>query len=277
MSDKNTIEKIHRFLHGEMDTEELAAFEKEMAEDETLKHDTEMENRLLNGLKLAADTELKNNINAVHQDLKAQGFFKEGKHGAKVINLERRKNLKRLLAVAASVIIVAAAWWFINQQQGPKVNTQQIFAENYKPESQELNNIMESVGFGEQIDSREYRLKEALGQYRDGNYIASLDSLSSLKKDFPDDNEIELYLALSHLETGNSQTAIELLRSLSIADFDLQEDAKWYLGLLLMKNMEGMEDIEEVKDLFFGLTQNGSSKYKDRALKVLQELQIRDQ
>ncbi len=274
MSNENTYIQIHRFLKGEMDKDEQLAFEKEMGENEILKNDTLMENRLLNGLNLAADKELKNDIGEVHQNLKTQGFFKDGTSDAKIININRRNNFKRIIAIAASIIIIAAAWWAINQQDGQHaaIDSEELFANNYKPENQELKNIIGNVGFIDEDDSKEYKLKEALQQYENGEFTSSLKSLTALNEEFPNDSEIELYLALSHIETNNHQAAIDLFRPLSIADFDLQEDAKWYLGLLLIKEME---DMEETKDLFFSLSQDNSSKYNERASNILQELQVK--
>ena len=134
MINDNTYELIHRYLAGRMTEDEKVSFEADMAANEILKKETAMGKRFLYGLELATDAELKNTIKGVHSNLKSRDFFERTEtQEAKVVSINRRKNMFRVLAIAASLTLIAVAWWTM-RQPSTNIDGGAIFADIYQPE-----------------------------------------------------------------------------------------------------------------------------------------------
>jgi len=222
----------------------------------------------LKGINLVADQELKNTINSVHQELKGQHFFETQNTDNKIVKMRNRNSRWDLIAVAATMVLVAATWWALKQDERHEANTQELYAEYYQADDPDIISII-GTGFVDQPGSRDDLFEEALKLFKNKNFRAANKTLQMLDTKFPDDNEIKLYLALSNIELGNVNTAIDQLRPLTIADFDMQAEAQWYLGLLLMNDTDNKQ---EAMDLFNTLAKGDTTKYQERAEEILKEL-----
>ena len=77
MEKNYNIDDIENFLNQEMDAAELAAFEKEMANDEALKTEVDFHEDVVKGIKNAGPMAFKDLVAGVHSEMKTEGFFEE--------------------------------------------------------------------------------------------------------------------------------------------------------------------------------------------------------
>ena len=75
MENNAYLERIHQYLANEMDGQEKAAFEHDMHSNEQLSRDVQLEKKLLSGILMVGDDDLKNSIASTHQRLAEQQFF----------------------------------------------------------------------------------------------------------------------------------------------------------------------------------------------------------
>lgn len=77
MEKNYNIDDIESFLNQEMDAAELAAFEKEMTNNETLKTEVDFHDDVVKGIKNAGPMAFKDLVAGVHSEMKGEGFFEE--------------------------------------------------------------------------------------------------------------------------------------------------------------------------------------------------------
>ena len=269
MSKEETYPTIHRYLLDEMDKEEKTAFENKIETDVSMKTQVETERKLLAMLDVAADQELKNTIQSVHNKLDGEGFFKiQHTHKeAIVVDMNKRRTASRMLmALAASLAFVFAAWFFF----GKTLDTEKLFATHYKQEQTITNKLLATTGAAGaagQPESRDGRLALALDQYANGAFENANLLFGKLLSDFPDDNIVAFYSALTYMETGQADKAAILLKKLDNNKFEYRDAVKWYLGLCYLKNKKTDAAITTFKEL----ERTGSADYKKQAKDILTE------
>jgi tetratricopeptide (TPR) repeat protein len=102
--------------------------------------------------------------------------------------------------------------------------------------------------------------------FNNGSYKEAIIFLEELRSEHPMDVEIQFFAALSHLETGGSQKAIELLKSLSAGNSALKYDAQWYLVLAFHKAGKA----KEVESALMAIPTD--SPYFEKASELLENL-----
>ena len=272
MTNENTFENIHRFLAGEMSEEEKKAFGIKIKKDDSLKNKWKMEKNILHALELAGDTELKNTISAVHNDLKNKKFFESQttKKEAIIVDMNKRRRANRMLyALAASVALMLAAWLVFNNNT-PVINANAVYANYYKTEktiTTDLLNNIGQIGAVGQPETREEKLALALDQYNNGAFENAKKMFLELNTEFPKDRLIAFYAGLSQMETGNFNAAIDLFKTTNNNNFEHADAAQWYLGLSYLKTNQTKEAI----NLFGKVATNSSSVYQNNAKEILKK------
>lgn len=269
------IDAIHRYLNGAMDVAESEDFEAEIRRNPALKNDVEVERTLLAGLEHAAGKALRKTIGSVHQNLKAEGFFRTNstEPSLSIVHVSKSSVMKRILAIAAALAVVAAGIYFFMQPNKP-ADPNAVFAKFYQPQddvqrAQKIIASLESYGMaGVQTDSD--TLKQALQLYESGKYQESIALLKSFSAQHPENETAVYYLGVIHMSQEHYAKAIELLLPLSRAEgSSLKNDALWNLGLCLLKTDNGRED---ARDAFLKLSKDNSYPNQRGAVAVLEQL-----
>ena len=163
-------ETIHRFLLDELDANERAAFETELASNEDVKKQVELEKKFLKMISDVSDADLRNTISSVHMDLKSKKFFDTQQKGeAKIVQLKDRNSLKYLYAIAAVIAVLIASWYVFIKGDDANIDTNELYANYYSPENK-LADYYITQGFQGSTNSAEEKLRIALDQYNHMEY-----------------------------------------------------------------------------------------------------------
>jgi len=262
--DKNyNIDDIENFLNQEMNAEELAAFEKELATDEGLANEVTFHEDVLKGIQNAAPLDFKKMVSGVHAEMKQEGFFSEEtteETTEKVVQKEakvRSLSMFRKLAIAASfALVLAAGWWALSNQTA---TPDQLFADNFKVHqdvlSVEIEDRLAETGFGNNKKLL-ISLQSGINAYKTGDYTAAITQLKAFQNAAPEDpltTYAQFYESVALLKTGEVATAEgHLLPLTQNANFPLQNDAKWYLSLAFLqqgKTNAAKAILQEIQDV----------------------------
>jgi TolA-binding protein len=241
----DTLDRIHRYLQGQMSPEEARDFEQQLATDTTLGQTLEVERRLLRGLQLAGDAALQKKIAAVDETLEAEGFFRKEAIVKPITSTSKVYfTMRKMLAAAAVAIILIGIVWVAFFRQAP-VDRDAAFAKYYQPESTRVKDItasLESMGMaGVLLESDS--LREALLLYQNYRFEEAQVALDTFLAQYPENDTARFYLALTHLQQSRYARAAEILLPLSQNEsFTLHRDASWYLGLCTLKFETGQND-----------------------------------
>ncbi len=243
------LDTIHRYLSGAMDVNERESFETEMRHNPSLQKDVEMERLLLGGLERAGETELRQKIGTVQDQLAAEGFFKasaaEPSPRLSVTHLSKTYQMKRIIAIAASFAILAAAVWFFTRPANAP-DTDALFSKYYQPKEEiqrakEIIPTLESHGLAG-VSTDGDTLRDALQYYADGNLEEAEKYLKIYLETNPEDPMAIYFLGATFMSQGYYAKAIEVFLPLSRGESPLKNDALWNLGLCYLKTENGMDD-----------------------------------
>lgn len=265
MENNAYIDRIHQYLSGKMGQAEKSDFENEMFANDQLAHDTKIEEKLLLGISLVGDDDLKRSIAGADQHMSAKHFFETGK----VVSLQPNKFImKKLISIAASVVIlIGLVWWGFFRQTAP--STDQLFADNFKPEATKSVAIASALTNSGLVDSMttEDSLLVALKLYNDGKYNEAMVALDTFLVYHPANDTAQFYLAMTHLNEARYARAVELLTPITSSEAsNFKLDAMWYLGLCYFKVDGGFSKAEEI---FTQLASTPESKDQQAAKGIL--------
>lgn len=235
------LQKIEKYLRGELNEIEMKAFEKKIQEDKNLYEEVELFKDMLGGLRLRNNKLLKNKLNEIHEKA-----FPENKQ-AKV----RTINWKQIaIAFAASVALVITFFYFQNQ----KSSSDSLYATYYTTYQPDWSTRGDN---GQQIDENIKSL------YESKNYKALLSSLEKKGND-----------AKFFMLKGSSNLELEQYAA-ARNDFEnaannplYKSTAQWYIALSYLKE----KDIEKCKSILNSFANNSTSDYHNEAKELLEEL-----
>jgi tetratricopeptide (TPR) repeat protein len=268
MENNDYIERLHKYLNREMEGEERARFESELANNEQLVNDLAEEKKLLAGIRLAGDDALRKAITAADKNLESQRFF----HQAKVVSIDSAKTTKsfamrKIMSIAAAaVVLIGLVYWGFFREKAT-VDTEQIFAANFKPETTLVKDLLGGAGLLPADSLAQDSLKAALTLYDAGKYHEATIALDSILVHHPTNDTAQFYLGMGHLNSERYARAIEVLEPLTKNEASsFQLTATWYLGLCYFKVDDGFEKAEEI---FTALANNPESKDRQSAQGIL--------
>ncbi len=205
-------EKIDDFLDGSMSPDEQTAFSSQVEKEEQLKKDVNLQQQLRQGIAYGSQLDLRSRLAGIHQEYQQSKDIQEGK----VIPLNR--GMWTRWAAAAAMIIGALTILFLIQSDptGPE-----LFASNY--EAYALKSTTRSPGQDDITDL-------AVQAYQAGDYDIAIARLQAALETDSEHAPLQLALAVSLWETGQTEEAIAALDP--ILDHPLlQDQANWYGAL----------------------------------------------
>ena len=246
--DDNIQAKIDRYLDGLMNEAERKAFEVEIAADDTLKAEVQLQKEaneivVMYGEKAA----IRHKIESI-----AAGHGKQKKAGGMV------RILRPVMAVAATVLVFLTAYFLLNQPP----DNQAIFADNFTPYQDVLTTKGEPTN---PIDLLEV---QAMNAYNGKEFDQAVDVFKKLNKEEPDNAAYSFYLSISLLSQNKPAEAVHFLEIIAKGNSDFSEQADWYLALAHLAN----NDTSLAKAVLKHITKSTVHDRKKEAEKLLNEL-----
>ncbi len=242
-------EKFDSYLNGELQGDELNAFEKALQDNPVLQQDLRMYREVEERLQHHFDFQkkkkpLKDTLTSLNK-----AFFQEEKKETRVVQMKPgNKYLK--WAVAAAVLLMAG--FFI-----PRLFT--------APTATYANLIkMPTASFTEMsADADQQILATAEAAFNNKNYTQVVTTLKPYVEGHPNNATTRFYLALAYIETDHFAEANTLLKQLKNGDSAYATESLWYLALLELKRKNNQQFQNYLKQI-----PKGSGHY-EQAKKLL--------
>lgn len=206
-------ERIDKYLSGQMDADERAAFEAELRSDTDLAEELELQkdmNRFL-------ERRQKRDALIGELDSLGQEFFSQQTNSGRVVSLVGRR--RWALAVAATVILLVVAWFALRPSLYDQYAQHPPLALVTKSGESELD------------------LATAEKEFNSGAYQKALPILQEYVVNHPEDNLVKIYFGIAKMETGAVNEAREIFTSLATSESpEIKDFAVWNLALSYLKD-----------------------------------------
>ncbi len=106
MTKQQLYDSIEQYLEGNLSKTETAEFEKQLQNDPNLSAEVSLHRKVEEELGDATKKELRSILSEM------KGKY-SGKEEGKVVQMQPRQNIRRMLAIAASVLILGMAFWYL--------------------------------------------------------------------------------------------------------------------------------------------------------------------
>ena len=243
---ENNIERIDRYLSGQMDQEEKKAFNAEIAANPSLEEELALQKDMANFLKRKDQRDiLKNQLHDISND-----YFKTTEQDqAKIVQLPRRRLSWMIAASAAAVITLILVWQFL---LSPSLFEQYA---QYPP-----------LALAEKSATPTIDWSQTETAFNAGNYKAAEIQLTQYLNAYPNDQLAKLYLGICKMELNQLEEAQQIFQSFSDADVSIKDYADWYLALSYLKG----NNKERSQNILQQIT--SSSPLYNRAQELLNQL-----
>ncbi len=222
MAEKDNIlhQQIDDFFAGRLSGEELASFEKNLKEDTDFASKVKMHKLIIRGIR---EFEEDNVLKLIMQTADAE------LENISPPQISDRK-LYLYSAAAIAIILTGIYFLFIFESQ-----SQKLFKKYFTlyPNQISLSRSIEIPEEFSHFSEKEYEMiLNAMRYYDKGDYNKTCNILENLTLSTSKDPKVLFYLAISQMEEGKINMAIQNLKYLSEQPkHDFQPDAKWYLAL----------------------------------------------
>ena len=241
---------IEKYFARGLSEGEQEALDAQLEKDDELKDLFKREGILVAGIKNSARKELLKRLREVEESLP------EIETGGKVVALPLPRYA---ISIAATLAIAVTAFFLLFNQ---KPSAQELYQEFYQPYP---NLIAGAVRGQEEIDT-ESIVRQAMRAYDHGDYGQTLELLLEI----PEEQltaPILLYIGNAYLAQGESASAVPYFQRI-VSDYeDFNPQAMWYLSLAYLHAGDQENATTQLNTLV-----EGSSTYKDKAEKLLKEL-----
>ncbi|MBC7848670.1 MAG: hypothetical protein H7Y31_02985 [Chitinophagaceae bacterium] len=217
------LQRIERFLTGEMPEEEAAAFKAELTTNADLELKTSELRMLLLGIN---ESVLKDRLPLYHTAVPTPHA---GRH---IFPMAK----KWLVAASIALLAVVAIWFFVSKSDSSK----SLYSRYYQPDPG-LPTVMSSTG--------DYAFEKAMVEYKNHEYDKALQGWNTLLKTRSENDTLRYFIGAAYLAKNDDQQAIKYLGS-SAADTSsgFYGEANWYLGLIYLKQGEKLKAAEFIKN-----------------------------
>ena len=232
---ENLTEKIDRYLSGGMSKDEFNSFEAEIAVNEELKSEVQLQKKTGDLLEAAAWVETKNKVEAL------------SRKSTKTISI------RPLLKIASVFIILLGSSYFFMHQS---YSDSKLYAAYATPHPDNLT----------VMGDEKSELTGAMELYNEGNYTEADKLFLTLSKDAELKDELLVYRLTCLLETNKPTQAIELIQS--VEENKMNSTIKWQLILAHLAN--GSTD--NLSDLIENFRKDNNGYQETKSKELLQDL-----
>jgi len=259
IEDKQDI--IDRYLLDNMDENESAAFEKQLAEDSELRKETELTRLILSAIREEGEQAAFEAMKTVPKET----FYKLLTSPQPATGFSRQRMIYLTLSAAAACIILLLLYTGFT----PRYSSEQLFAQYYQVQPYET--VPVRGGFDLSPDEREW-IRQAEIFYRQADYVNALALYNRLFAQRAEQEalpaEVVFYAAICRFETEDLSGAIEILEEIvSDGTSDYQDDACWNLALAYLKDGQRKKAAEYLEQLRYK-----ESDYTDKAGELTNKL-----
>jgi tetratricopeptide (TPR) repeat protein len=246
MTNNYNTEDIVRYINGQMDAAEAAAFEQDMHLDSLLMEEVAAQRKLSRVVQIAS---IKNRLDSIHEE------FIAGENKVIPMNAPAKSRLWNWIAAAA---VIAGLGIFMYLYQWRSSAGDKIFAEYFS----------DDAGTPSLMDNKATTFDEAMVYYKSGDYQTAGSKFNQLLAVNPKNDTLKYYEALCQVRLKNEDKALELLSSTSKSlSGDLAVKSKWYLALVLIHQKKANDAVVILQELA-----NSQTPYMRKATLVLAEL-----
>ena len=240
------IDETKRYLQGKMSAEEAAAFEKNLKTDPQFREEFDFNKDLLESMRIHYKSVLKDKL--VSLEKPAEGSQKKG----------GQRRFFQITSIAAAVALMIALTYGLLFNP---VDPQAIFDQYYSPYYNVLDGTERSAG--------NVSGDLAMRLYEQQQYEEALLVFREAIRQNPDNTSLSFYKALSHLSVEQADSAIvDLNQVVNEPEDQLQEPARWYLGLAYLQR----GDVGQAKEIFTTI-EAADDSYSERASEILKALE----
>ena len=210
---------LDRYLRDEMDEQERRLFEEQLATDEALSEELDLQRDTIEGIGIDGSHALKKRLQAVEAELK---------NPAPVVVDDKETNRRFLMtwvAIAASLLtVVLLGYLFV-----PSSSPEELYVAYYQPFPNLINPAQRSTEVEE-----ETALEQAVRAYDEQQYDQAITLFA--QGDALSDPGYTFYYGASHLAADQPEQAIPLLeRVVEESNGLFYEPGLWYLALAHLK------------------------------------------
>jgi tetratricopeptide (TPR) repeat protein len=226
-------ERIEAYLQQNLTEEENLQFKKELASNEALQKEVEIQRNLMLAVEAGA---LKSKMDAIHR------------------KLFRSRSITVWMAVAASIILlVAVGIWLINRPDP----AERLYAESFTADP----------GLPVPMSATDdYLFYDAMVDYKSGKYSLAESKWSTLLIESPVNDTLLYYIGMCNVNDGNHDKAIPYLEKvIQLGSISFSGKSEWYLALCYLK-LEDLEGLEK-------LAKESESDYSQKIRQLTKELE----
>ncbi|RYY51981.1 MAG: tetratricopeptide repeat protein [Chitinophagaceae bacterium] len=233
------LERIERYLTGQMDAPEKEGFESELAAQPVLRAQTGEVKLLITGIREVSVAE------------KMKQFHDEMNSTEKTV--PRIGGMKRWLVAASVIAVVGIGMWFALGRNSREDNTYLAYYEKDP-------GLLSAMG----STSDNYDFDRAMIDYKNGNNPAAIKTWETQVKQSPANDTLNYFLGSAYLAEGNTSKALEYFNQvIRKGESSFLQDAYWYSALAFIK--EGKN--KEARPLL----EKSDRKEKDELLKAIND------
>lgn len=268
--DNNRQEEIERYIHHQMDSEELFLFQQKMEADALLKEDVLLQqsihNAFANEAIIEANQSSKNKevekLTTLLRSEKYENIFSNIKaNTANYLEQQKKPSRKKYKFRAMSAIAAVFIAFIILVPFYQNNNTQTLYAKY----ANDMNNLPSFIEKG----TIEKNLQQVEKNYKSKDYHTVIDLIHSLadstKTQYPN---VSIYLGASYFHTNNYDKALEIFSDFSTSDAYDSSKGYWYTALVYLKQ----EKTDEAKKILELITKDTSHYNYKKATELLQEM-----
>jgi tetratricopeptide (TPR) repeat protein len=263
------LEKLELYHNGKLSENERKEVENTILENPDLKTEAEGLLELYKGFNGIQLENFENQLNEWEQEC-AKEVEKPIQKEAKVLSIGSFVSSYRFAAAAVILVLFLPLAYILFQNLGPGKG-EKLFASN--AEHYTAIQLNTRSGSDEAADPLQAIKEKAIVFYNDKKYDQALNQLNAYYSKSDEKyktTEIKLYLALSHLFSGNNKEAItyfsEILTKENSGNY--REAAEWYLALSYLKDM----NVEKSTELLKKISETENHPYQSKAVSLLPEL-----
>jgi len=242
---------IERYIHNEMQGQEIVEFEKALEEDAQLKSEYLLRKEVEDALSETDILDLREQLDHI-----SDSYFQHAARPGFVKIWHRSKHW--IAAASFTILISIGGLTYYHSHQPPSKD--EIFTEYYKP-------YEVTVSFRSADTEINSLLTNALQAYQQENYNEALGLFQQVLEK-RNDISAQMYSGISYMEIEKYRKANKSFQDVIKAKDNLFIDqAKWYSAMCYVK----LGEIQNAKSLLMELSQT-SAFYKNKSAEIIKEL-----